>query len=187
MTEAKEKNHRKQIWRNRLDKILAIVLSASFLLGTAGCGQAGKTGQEAASTEEQQADSGYSHLRVSMLVPVDAQPDLDQVEDVLNEVTRRQLGAEIEFVPVRMTDFSDIYIQRMAEGDAIDLMLLSSGTDYLARYANNGLIQPLDDYMGRSVKYMRYMMEMGLEAGKYKVKQYVITNDNNRVGLYAKG
>lgn len=52
-----------------------------------------------------------------MLVPVDAQPDLGQVEDALSEVTKRQLGAEIELVPVRMTDFSDIYIQRMTEGE----------------------------------------------------------------------
>ena len=185
------KNHRKRSRRDRFDKILTIILSFSLLLGSAGCGQAGKTGQEAASTEKQQAvgtaDSSYSHLRVSMLVPVDAQPDLDQVEDVLNEVTRRQLGAEVELVPVRMTDFSDIYIQRMTEGEAIDLMLLSSGTDYLARYANNGLIQPLDDYMGESVNYLRYMMGMGLEAGKYQEKQYGIPQETNRAGVYAKG
>ena len=94
MTEEKAgKNHRKRSRRDRFDKILTIILSFSLLLGSAGCGQAGKTGQETASTEKQQAvgtaDSSYSHLRVSILVPVDAQPDLDQVEDVLNEVTRR--------------------------------------------------------------------------------------------------
>ena len=192
MTEEKAgKNHRKQSRRDRFDKILTIILSVSLLLGSAGCGQAGKTGQEAASTEEQQAggtaESVYSHLRVSMLVPVDAQPDLGRVEDVLNEVTRRQLGAEVELVPVRMTDFSDIYIQRMTEGEAIDLMLLSSGTDYLARYANSGLIQPIDDYMGRAANYLRYMMGMGLEAGKYQDRQYGIPQETNRVGVYAKG
>ena len=81
MTEEKAgKNHRKRSRRDRFDKILTIILSFSLLLGSAGCGQAGKTGQEAVSTEKQQAvgtaDSSYSHLRVSMLVPVDAQPDL---------------------------------------------------------------------------------------------------------------
>lgn len=192
MTEAGAgKSHQNRSWRNRFDKILIIILSCSLLIGSAGCGQAGKTGQEASSTEEQQAenrtDSVYSKLRVSMLVPVDAQPDLDLVEDALNQVTKRQLGAEVELVPVRMTDFSDIYIQRMTEGESLDLMLLSSGTDYLARYANNGLIQPIDDYMGSAANYLRYMMGMGLDAGKYQEKQYGIPQETNRVGVYAKG
>lgn len=55
MTEEKAgKNHRDRSWRDRFDNILTIILSFSLLLGSAGCGQTGKTGQEAVTTEEQQ-------------------------------------------------------------------------------------------------------------------------------------
>ena len=180
-------------WKRKRKKGWRLILAAVFLSGCiammAGCGK--QTEEDAEGSEEpaETISDGveYPVLRVSMLVPMDAQPDLDDVEKEVNRVTKRQIGAEVELVPVRYSDFSDIYIQMMVEGNALDLMILPQGMNYLPEYVSNGMIQPIDASMDRAAQYLTYMMGTGLQAGVYQEKQYGIPQEINRIGVYAKG
>lgn len=168
--------------RRRICRVLATVILLSCLFETAACQK-----EEGAKTESAAEVTETSVLRVSMLVPVDAQPDLELVEKEVNKITERQLGAKIELVPVRTTNFSDIYIQMMAEGEGLDLMLLPSGTNYLPGYVENDFIMPLDEYIDGSAGFLSAIMKTGLQAGKYQELQYGIPQETTRVSAYAKG
>lgn len=159
---------------------------AVLLSGCAGRGSGSVQATEVPAAESQ-SDGTYPTIRVSLLVPTDAQKDLPMVEEALNTVTRRQIGAEVELVAVRMSDFSDIYIQMMAEDETLDLMLLAQGTNYLPIYVSNGLIEPLEPYLKSSGSYIAYMMGNGMEAGKYRDVQYGIPQETKRLAVYAKG
>lgn len=148
-----------------------------FLLSIIGCTK----------YSEYEYSVSYPTLRVSFLVQSDAPKDLELVEETLNLETEELIGVHVDLIPVRIGDFSSIYMQLASEENPLDLMLLLDGASFLSVYVNNRMIIPIDDYMTEYGHNLSAGLGKRLEATQYRGQQYAIPQIANQMGVYRKG
>ena len=86
-------------------------------------------------------------------------PDLQMVQDALNERTVKEIGVEVDIKPISAYDSISQFPTWISTGERIDLMfpiLVSVKT-----YKDMGLIDPLDDLIVSSAPYIKKLTEEG--------------------------
>lgn len=96
------------------------------------------------------ADSGTNNACVlRMTYPFDRNisciGDIEEIEEAVNAITAREIGAVVELQPVDMSESQENYMLWLARGDTIDLMLVR-GQD-IAVYIDSGFLNPLNSYL----------------------------------------
>lgn len=154
-------------------KVIAAILTAAMSFSLlAGCGgsdgrQGGEnSGQDASASAEggSSSDEGNvqengetSHIIMTYLTLGMTPPDLQMVQDAVNEISVPEIGVEVEFKPIAIPDTFSNYSMWIGSGEQIDLMCIAF--QGLNNYVNSGQLQSLDDLMANEGSYVKGLAE----------------------------
>lgn len=117
-------------------------------------------------------------LNICYAVGGEAQPDLALIQEKLNEITLKEMNAQVKLEAVSLFSMANVYALKASGQEKMDLMLLFPGYSYLTAFANSNLIMPIEEYVdtwgGNLTKSLGEMME----AGRYKGHLYAIPQKN---------
>lgn len=97
-------------------------------------------------------DGETTHIVMTYLTLGNTPSDVQKVQDAVNEITVPDIGVEVEFKPIAIFDTSSQYSLWISSGEQVDLMMVAFTN--LATYADQGLIEPLDEYIASSAPYI---------------------------------
>ncbi|MGO4268391.1 ABC transporter substrate-binding protein [Paenibacillus sp. TAF58] len=113
-------------------------------------------------------------IKVNYTVLGQEQPDLSKVEAKLNEITLKEINAQVDLEGVSLFNLANAYSLKASSREKTDLMLLMPGSRYLAAFANNKMIRPLDEELAKWGPALQETVGDLLPAGKFNGKQYAI-------------
>ena len=112
-----------------MKKLLALVLALMLTLGTLAF----------ASAEE------YPQVILTYATPGVQAPDMQMVEDAINERARRDIGVEVKFLPISIFQLASTVPTKVISGETIDIFLMAfTGTSI---YEQMNLLLPLNEYL----------------------------------------
>lgn len=143
-------------------KIAALIMAATMTVGAlAGCGGSGSGNAggdvqgsgnvETQGTSDQVTfkNGDITTIVVEMINYGYDDPDLQMVEDAINEITEAEIGVHVDFMTVPIADMSTKLGLMVAGGEEIDLVctgLLTTPSKLVAE----GLLQPITEYINNS-------------------------------------
>ncbi len=113
--------------------------------GTEAAGVGGAGENTAGEVEPGGWDGETTHIVMTYLTLGNTPADVQKVQDAVNAITVPDIGVEVEFKPIAIFDTSSQYSLWISSGEQVDLMMVAFTN--LATYADQGLIEPLDDYL----------------------------------------
>lgn len=136
---------------------MALVMTSSVLLGCGGGSDSGNASDSSASAQEGSSgdnsastDTGETVKLVVEIVNYGVDdPALSEVQEAVNEITIPEIGVEVEFMTVAISEMSTRLGLLVAGGEQIDLVctgLLTTPANLVA----DGLIQPITEYVEAS-------------------------------------
>lgn len=171
--------------------LIAMLLASSF----AGCSSdnsetsgSSDTGSTSTATSENSGDSASSdssegwtgateHVVMTYLTLGTIPSDLEKVQDAVNEITIPEIGVEVEFMPLAISETSSKYSMWISGGETIDLMMVAFTN--LGTYSSQGLILPLDDLLAENAPYITNAIESEgyplLDGSYYQGEAYGVT------------
>lgn len=142
-----------------LRMLCLFVLSA----GLAGCQQQ----KESSPASEKSSESGTTEKTDSerlvvtyQTLPTSVLRDLEEVTAAVNEITREEIGLEIEFRLIDEADAPTRYPLWISKNERIDLMMLS-GQD-ITTYVSRGMLEPLDRLLETEGGNIQKLCEEGI-------------------------
>lgn len=113
-------------------------------------------------------------IKVNYAVLGQEQPDLPKIEAKVNEITLKEINAQIDLEGVSLYNMANAYALKASSREKSDLMLLMPGNAYLAAFANNKMIRPIDDELAQWGAALEETVGDLLPAGQFNGKQYAI-------------
>lgn len=170
-----------------MKRILALLLVCVMLLGLAACAKTETVPEKApeASTQPEQpaddpaqdespasepAEEGWtgevSHIVVTYLTTGVTPPALGEVQDAVNAITVKDIGVEVELRPMSAYDALAQLSVQVAGGDDLDLVMLLLQS--VKTWTDQGLLEPLDDYLADNAPYItEFRKTVDICAGTY--------------------
>ncbi|WP_138750758.1 ABC transporter substrate-binding protein [Paenibacillus sinopodophylli] len=183
-----------------MKKNLVLVLLASFLVvGSIGCSNTNNGNSSAPSNESavptaENGDAGKINfdeepytIKVNYAVLGQEQPDLPKIEAKLNEITLKEINAKIDLEGVSLYNMANVYALKASSREKTDLMLLMPGNRYLASFANNKMIRPIDEELAQWGPALTETLGDNLISGQFNGKQYAIpqkADQKNTIGFH---
>lgn len=181
----------------KLKRFLSLALSAAMVLTMAGCGGTGNeagTDADSSQANEQESvgaegeDAGEETaaagaidfdeepylLHVCYPVAGEAQPDLPMIQEKLNEITLREINAQVELEAVSLFSLANVYALKASSQEKMDLMILFPGYNYLTSFANSNMIMPVEEYLDAWGADLKEGLEEQIVVGEFKGHQYAI-------------
>lgn len=172
-----------------MKKALAILLVAMFVL-LAGCSSASSSSGGAAgdasgaySASSAEPSGEIVKLVVSCRTFGSAPSDLLLVQEAINEITRAQIGAEIELVVIQSGSYAQQMTLMLSGSEQLDCMGATRAV-FSAAY-NNDQLRPLDSLVeeyGQGI--LGVIDEEYLKAGKFAGELYGITTNRDHARGY---
>lgn len=125
-------------------RILALLLAAATVVGTAGCG--GST-DDGAQSDESSSDGIYEVV-MQVPVPGDAPSGTQDVEDAVNAITEEEIGVRVKIEPVSLSNLVSESNLTLTSGEKLDLLCIlpwGGGLDTIANYTSKNMLLELDD------------------------------------------
>lgn len=178
----------------KLKKILSIVLCTVMLSGLVGCGN---SDEAASSGEAGGADAGTGAdvseasegsinfdedpytLKIFYPVAAEAQPDVELIQEKINEITLPEINCTVDLEPVSIASLANTYALNASAQEKMDLMILCPGNVLISEFANNNMIMPIDEYLDEWGSDIVKVVGERMKAGEYKGKQYTVPQNQN--------
>ena len=144
-------------------RLLWLLCLLSLCVGLAGCRQRKEESFPAPEISESgpAEKTDMDRLVVTyQTLPTSVLRDLEEITAAVNEITREEIGVEIEFRLVDETDAPTRYPLWISKNERIDLMMLS-GQD-ITTYVSRGMLEPLDELLEREGGDIRKLSEEGI-------------------------
>ena len=170
--------------KGKLIKRFVWVMAAVFAItGMAGaCGNSDTSSGSSTGSGEEESSGDVSgqgsetgeitKLTVGIIVPSTESEDLDEVEAAINEITREEIQAEIEFVTVTTSNHQQQYNLMLSSGEKLDLLVGYRET-YLSAYNSNQLAE-LDEAIAEHGQDITAAMGDLMQVGVVNGKQYMV-------------
>ncbi|MFD0959990.1 extracellular solute-binding protein [Paenibacillus chungangensis] len=153
-------------------KVLAVIMAASLMMTVIGCGKAENNGNESGSKQE---DTITYQIFRSIGIP-EYPEDGGEGKEIILESMRKAGITGVDY-KLMMTAGAEYYTKLnllASSGEMPDYFNIDQPT--MMRFADQGLIQPLDDYLKDMPNLMKMIPEERWEAVKYNGKIYAIPN-----------
>jgi len=170
--------------------ILLLLASSLLVVGAAGCGNNNSNSNNVKPSFENSASASPTSnsadgsqidfnekpytIKVNYAVLGQEQPDLSKIEEKLNEVTLKEINAKVDLEGVSLFNMANVYALKASSREKTDLMLLMPGDRYLATFANNKMIRPIDEELTQWGPALQETVGDLLNAGQFNGKQYAI-------------
>ncbi|KAA2292332.1 extracellular solute-binding protein, partial [Clostridioides difficile] len=179
-------------------KITPVLLAALLAVSLVGCSSSnnGKTSAPNNGSASNGSDSELSGkidfneepytIKVNYAVLGQEQPDLPKIEEKLNEVTLKEINAKVDLEGVSLYNMANAYALKASSGEKADLLMLMPGNQYLAPFANNKMIRPIDEELGNWGPALKETLGDLLGAGQFNGKQFAIPqkmDQKNTIGF----
>lgn len=105
-----------------------------------------------ADTGEGTWDGEVSHVVMTYLTMGTKPADMEKVVEAVNEITIPNIGVEVEFRDIPISDTSSKYSLWISSNEEVDLMMIPY--ENLQNYADQGLILPLDELLEKNAPYI---------------------------------
>ena len=155
-------------------KIVAALAIVTAICMMAGCGKPAsessqlnvtdkdsqKTQSEASGSEtvpDGSSDDVYQ-LVMEYVYPGTLKPDIQMVQDAINDISREKIGVEVTIYPVTLPESMTQMSLMITSGEQVDLVIGSRFSGFL-QYVSNNLVIPLDDL------YEQYGAEIADDVG----------------------
>ncbi|PQP81005.1 hypothetical protein C0Q44_25085 [Paenibacillus sp. PCH8] len=125
-------------------------------------------------------------IKVNYAVLGQEQPDLPKIEEKLNEITLKEINAKVDLEGVSLYNMANAYALKASSGEKVDLLMLMPGNQYLAPFANNKMIRPIDEELGNWGPALKETLGDLLGAGQFNGKQFAIPqkmDQKNTIGF----
>lgn len=144
-------------------------------------GEAGESTEPTSQGENSAINFDEEPYTLVVCYPVlsEAQPDLPLIEEAINEITLKEINAKVKFEAVSLFSMANIYALKASGQEKVDLMMLMPGSSYLAPFAGNNMIQPIDDYVYEWGNDMKEVLGDTLEAGRFNGRLYAIPQNKD--------
>lgn len=120
-----------------MKKLLCILLVVCL---AAGCASQPK---ESDAVSEQ-----FQQIRMTIPVTTGSKMDgLSEVQNALNDITKSEIGVQVELIPVNAQESSVIYPASISKGVQLDLMALNH--ENILDYVNQNMLLPLDELLSQ--------------------------------------
>lgn len=173
-----------------MKKIACLVLSTLLMaLAFTACGDKGSSAPSTTSTTTPDdatpagsaIDFDEDPYTIVVCYPVlsEAQPDLPLIQEAISEITLREINAVVEFEAVSLFSMANIYNLKASGQEKIDLMMLMPGSSYLTLFANNNMIQPIDEYIDTWGADLKAILGDTLQAGSFDGKLYAVPQNKD--------
>ncbi len=180
----------------KLKKILSIALCTAMLFGLAGCGDSGEaassgasagasTEADASGSPEGDASSSINFdedpytLRIFYPVGAEAQPDVEMIQEKINEIALPEINCTVDLEPVSLASIANTYALAASAQEKMDLMILFPGSVVISEFANNNMIKPIGEYVDQWGSDITRVVGERMKAGEYKGQQYTIPQNQN--------
>lgn len=168
-----------------MKKFLAWLLACVMLLSLAACAKTQTPAEEPADAPAQQEPAtetpaqdeaaaeeatgwtgDISHIVVTYLTTGVTPPALEEVQDAVNAITTKEIGVEVELRPMSAYDAIAQLSVQVAGGDDLDLVMLLLQS--VKTWTDQGLLEPLDDYLAADAPYIsEFRKTVDICAGTY--------------------
>lgn len=135
----------------RAKKWGALLLAAAMTVGLVGCGgssgtgSTGSSGSSASNTENGGDDDVYT---VSMVILGNEQPDEQRIEDAMNEILMKEVGAKIDITCLSFGTFAQQLQLMMTGNEKLDLVpvMRTSANSYISSGQIIDVSDLIDEY-----------------------------------------
>lgn len=142
---------RRRIFMRRAKKWGALLLAAAMTVGLVGCGGSsgtgctGSSGSSASNTENGGDDDVYT---VSMVILGNEQPDEQRIEDAMNEILMKEVGAKIDITCLSFGTFAQQLQLMMTGNEKLDLVpvMRTSANSYISSGQIIDVSDLIDEY-----------------------------------------
>ena len=155
----------------KLKKATALVMAAAMSLGM--------FGSVTASAEED-----IYEIVVQFPTLGTTPPDLQKVEDAINERLEPEIGAHITFYPVSAYETNNTTSLMVSSGEKLDLAI-SIFEGGVSNYVNSGMIMELDDLVEEYGQDILAAEGIAMEGGYFKGSLYGIPAEDKMGRVYA--
>ncbi|HHV10794.1 MAG TPA: ABC transporter substrate-binding protein [Clostridiales bacterium] len=185
-----------------MKKLISVLLCLAMLMSLVACdnkktpapdnAQSGDASQEAGEPTGGEEQSGSETeasaidfdedpytLNVCYAVLGEAQPDLAMIEEKLNEITLKEINCKVKLEAVSLFSLANIYALKASSQEKMDLMILFPGSSYLAEFANNNMLMPIEDYVDQWGSDIKEVLGDMISAGEYDGHTYAIAQNRN--------
>ncbi|MBT2293143.1 ABC transporter substrate-binding protein [Paenibacillus albidus] len=178
-------------------KVIPVLLALILMVGMIGCstGNSGSSAEKsttpkdvsAPNTSEGQTSGQVDFneepytIKVNYTVLGQEQPDLPKIEERLNEITLKEINAKVDLEGVSLHNMANVYALKVSSGEKVDLMFLMPAFSYLAAFANNKMIRPIDEELAKWGSSLQQSLGEVLAAGQYNGIQYAIPQKQEQV------
>lgn len=121
---------------------------------------------DSASVSEHESNDGIYHLVMEYVYPGTLKPDIQMVQDAINDISREKIGVEVTIYPVTLPESMTQMSLMITSGEQVDLVLGSRFSGFL-QYVSNNLVIPLDDL------YEQYGTEIAEDVGEAIAGGYI--------------
>ncbi|MEK3713453.1 MULTISPECIES: ABC transporter substrate-binding protein [unclassified Paenibacillus] len=168
-----------------MKKITPVLLAASLTLALAGCGNGNNSNSSATNNGNGSLSEGVEPggidfkeepytIKVNYAVLGQEQVDLPKIEEKVNEITLKEINAKVDLEGVSLYNMANAYALKASSGEKTDLMLLMPGSAYLAPFANNKMIRPIDDELAKWGPALKETLGDIIKTGQFNGKQFGI-------------
>ena len=129
---------------------IVLFLVAALLLGAQLSG-----GAWAPESGDASKESGEGEIcRIRMTYPIwegiSVITDLEEIQEEVNEISRKEIGVEVELIPVDVNDAKEDYLLWLGRGDTLDLMLIRDQD--IHSYIDKGFLTSLSGHLERNAQ-----------------------------------
>lgn len=153
-----------------MKRFSSILLVLMLLLSAAAIGVA----ESAINFEEEPYE-----LVVCYPVLSEAQPDLQLIQDAINEIALREINATVKFEAVSLFSTANILALKASSGEQMDLVCLMPGFSYVTAFATSNMIRPIDEQIAEWGQGIQGVLGEMLLAGQFKGSQYAIPQNKD--------
>ncbi len=139
--------------------LLCLVMIASMLCGcsgqaekensqTAGEGETEKTEEGDSQSQADNTPAEIKKVVLTYATPGAQAPDMEEVQEYINEISREKIGVEVEFLPISVFELGSTVPTKVISGERIDIFMMAfTGTKI---YEDMNLLLPLNDYLNET-------------------------------------
>lgn len=118
-------------------------------------------------------------IHICYAVGSEAQPDLPMIQEKLNEITLKEINANVELEAVGLFNAANTYALKASGQEKMDLMIMFPGHSYMTSYAANHLIMPIEEYVDQWGGSLKEVLGDQLEAGSFQGHLYAIPQNRD--------
>ena len=154
--------------RERIGRMLYLLLAAIYLIGLCGCAESG----EDAPLEKE--DERYNVLTFPLIVSGDTPENLAVMQEQLNAYIEEKIGASIQFIAVDIDTLEDFYLLQKSHSNSTDFICLMPAGTQLSTMVEAGLVEPLDELLDQYGQGAAQSAADVLAAGQIGGVQYML-------------